>query len=496
MGIKEQTSKFVRLIGSKKELIYPLFILVAFFVLHLKPISFGTSDLGRHLKNGEIAIQEHHIISTNYYSYTHTDFEFRTHHWAAGVIFYFTEKWFGFNGLSIINTLFQMLVVLLVYWLARSLSKASTAFLVVLSMFPILLYRAEVRPESISYLFFVLSYVMLFLFDKKKTRFSAMLVFFSVIQIFWVNIHIYFVLNLALVGAFMARAFLLKDRFKQYALLFLILIPSSMVSPFGVYAFIEPFMIFRDFEMQISEMLPIPVIENGALMGNPFFFYFKVIFVVSGIFLLLNTLTGKVKEKSHFLLLFVFFSIMSWWMNRMITVFAYVMIPIAADSFKTILMRYGQRTRIISYSLMIYLILMFFLVHSKPMFDLFGIGLSDKKINEAAYFFKRNKIPGPLLNNMNSGSYLIYHLFPKYKVFYDARPEAYPGSFVRDVYRPILQDEEQWKLAEKEYGFKSIFFYLKTMTEYEKDFLGRRINDPSWKPVYNDGLFMILIPNR
>jgi hypothetical protein len=46
-----------------------------------------------------------------------------------------------------------------------------------------------------------------------------------------------------------------------------------------------------------------------------------------------------------------------------------------------------------------------------------GLGIENEKMNNSAYYFRRNNLSGPIMNNMNIGSYLIFHLFPKEKVF-------------------------------------------------------------------------------
>jgi hypothetical protein len=82
---------------------YILFVLVIIFYILLlaKEINLTNSDLGRHLKNGEIILTKKFIPKTNLYSYTFPDFPFYNHHWLSGVVFYVVCKMFGFSGLSV-----------------------------------------------------------------------------------------------------------------------------------------------------------------------------------------------------------------------------------------------------------------------------------------------------------------------------------------------------------------------------------------------------------
>lgn len=480
-------------VGQKTKYLFPAFLLVFFFFLHMKPVNLAITDIGRHIKNGEIFVKEHKVIATNYYSYTSTDYPFRTHHWAAGVVFYLVENAGGFKLLSWFNTLLQLLALFLMYRVSRLYADEKYVLLISLMMLPLLVFRPEIRPESISYLFLAISYVLLMRYDANKLSYKWILPSFIIIQVLWVNMHIYFILNIALAGAFMMKAFLNKEKFRNYLVLFVVLIPCSMASPFGIHAFLEPFTIFRDFEMQISEMQPVPLLENGSLYGNAFFYYYKITFFIALLFILLNMSLQYLKENLHFILLFIFFSILGWAVNRMVTVFGYLMIPFIALNFSLMVKNRGRRVQILGYSMVFYLIFNLALEHASKLINMFGAGQEDREINEAAYFFKRNKLPGPILNNMNNGSYLIYHLFPGYRVFYDARPEAYPAAFIKEVYRSMLQDETAWKQRYEQYRFRSIFFYTRTMTDYERKFLERRLSDPQWRAVYNDKYFLILI---
>ena len=45
------------------------------------------ADLGRHITNGRLFIENGVLISTNFYSYTEPDSPTINHHWGTGVIF-------------------------------------------------------------------------------------------------------------------------------------------------------------------------------------------------------------------------------------------------------------------------------------------------------------------------------------------------------------------------------------------------------------------------
>jgi len=104
-------------------------VLIISFAFFAKKIILVNSDLGRHIKNGEIFFETGQIISTNYYSYTEPDLPVINHHWGSGVLFYLIQKLIGFEGLSFIYCLLSAITVFLFFKIAESKSHIYLAFL-------------------------------------------------------------------------------------------------------------------------------------------------------------------------------------------------------------------------------------------------------------------------------------------------------------------------------------------------------------------------------
>ena len=104
-----------------------------------------------------------------------------------------------------------------------------------------------------------------------------------------------------------------------------------------------------------------------------------------------------------------------------------------------------------------------------------------------------HNISGPIFNNFDIGSYLIYRLYPKERVFIDGRPEAYPAEFLQDTYIPMQQDIELFNTVDQKYGFNTIFFSHTDQTPWARSFLQQIINHPQWKPVYLDDYVIIFL---
>ena len=116
-------------------------------------IDLTNTDLGRHLKNGELIVQGSReqawaVLRTNYYSFASTDTPFVNHHWLTGAVFFLVWKALSFPGLTILYTALVTGAVLVSYWSASRASNpwiaAPLAFLAV----PMIAWRWEVRPEA------------------------------------------------------------------------------------------------------------------------------------------------------------------------------------------------------------------------------------------------------------------------------------------------------------------------------------------------------------
>jgi len=127
-----------------------------------------------------------------------------------------------------------------------------------------------------------------------------------------------------------------------------------------------------------------------------------------------------------------------------------------------------------------------------PYWHYFGFGLEPKN-SLSAEFFLENKIQGPILNNYDIGSYLIFYLFPKYRVFVDNRPEAYSSDFFQKIYIPMQESENEWQKQDKIYNFNAIFFFRNDATPWGQNFLISRINDSTWAPIFVDQYTIIFL---
>src|SRR3989344_2837811 len=176
-----------------------LLILFVFSFLFRTDTSFN-QDLGRHIRLGEIIVQTKSVPNTNLFSYTNPNSPFINTHWLFGVIAYFFNQTIGIYWLLIL----KVLIILLSVWLIiKTIPKQNQALLLPIGFIflHVLRERLELRPEIFSFLFTALTLYILENFlnqtshDRRKFETIFLL---PLIQLIWINTHIYFFVGLML----------------------------------------------------------------------------------------------------------------------------------------------------------------------------------------------------------------------------------------------------------------------------------------------------------
>jgi len=471
-------------------------------------IDLTTTDLGRHLKNGEVAINSvlndsktfDQLLKSNFYSYTEVDHSFINHHFGSGMIFYLVEKFFGFQGLSLFFIITSLITFALFFELARKNSNIIIASLTALLFIPLIAERKEIRPEIFSYLFIAVFFWILWHYRKKLIS-RHWLFILPIIGIIWVNLHIYFIFGLFLIGVILTEEILdrtskNKEKVKDLFSVFILTALGFLAQPNGIKGILYPFNIFKEYGYRVVENQSIWFLEKIGIINNPNLLLFKITFsflILSFIFLFF---LNRKEFSLNFFILGTTFGIMAALALRNFTLFGLMALVILSYNLKKILEKTNFHPEFNkAITIVLFLIIVGFnLVNNQQNIkdENKGLGLSFNN-NASAEFFTKQNIKGPIFNNYDIGSYLIYNFFPKEKVFTDNRPEAYTNAFFQEIYIPMQEDEKKWEEQDKKYGFNSIFFSHRDYTSWGQKFLIDRINDEKWAPVFVDQYAIIFL---
>jgi len=495
-------------------------LLSLIIVIFCQKIEFSSSDLGRHLANGQIVFSDPSVLFTNFYSYTEPNFPFVNHHWLSGVIYNIINQIGGFKLLSLFNILILLITFSLFFFLSKKKSNFYYAAILSLPVIFLLSERVEIRPELFSYLFFGLTWLIL---ESKKLSHRSRLYILFPLFLVWANIHIYFFLGLALVFFYLFGLILekyslkkifykkgLKEiflSFKSEIYLFLSLLLACLITPNHIRGLLYPLNILQEYGYQIAENKSIFFLKD--LMLNYNFGFFKLLLFLLILSLVANYVLFKRKTWTDWLI-GVMISVLALVMSRNLALFGLIALVLIAPGgghalsliatfFDKLSLRsnfqwkiYANIVFIVTLSLTFIFLLtdlnnrqMF--LHKDP-----GLGLSQDSLAIFDYF-KENNLKGPIFNNYDAGSALIYGLYGQEKVFVDNRPEAYSVSFFKDVYVPMQENPSIWQKIEDKYKFKTIMFAHTDATPWANTFMQFILQDEDWALVYFDRYYVVLV---
>ncbi len=457
-----------------------IFLLVFGFILFFHRIKSINQDLGRHLKIGEIIVLEKQFPKTNLFSYTNSNFPFINHHWLPEVIFYLLVDNFGFNSLIILKTIVNLLAFLLLFIVCWKRFNKTITLLVGFLTLLVFSQRTEVRPEIFSYLF--TSIYLFFLFFKKNYRFFWFLI---LIQVLWVNSHIYFFVGPALLFFYFLAGIFEKKEIIKRSFYFILSCLACLVNPNFFKGAIYPFFVLKNYGYQIVEnQSPFFMSRYTGQLYLPFFWLSLVVATVSILF--------TIKKQEFFpIITFLFFTALSFKAIRSTPFFGLVFLPISSLNLQVIKQKFFKKTSLeikTNLVLLIFTILIPLLIFSSYQMakeKKFGLGI-EIGASKAVDFLLEKNIPGPIFNNFDIGGYLIYRLHPKYRVFVDNRPEAYPAEFFQNIYIPAQQNEQKWKNLDQQYNFNIIILSHTDITPWAQIFLKRISQNKNWEQIYLD----------
>lgn len=486
------------------------------FLIH--HIDLTVADLGRHIQNGRIAMEERIIPPTNFYSYTAPDYPVITHHWASGILFFLVWKAGGFTAVHLLFIAMSMATLAIFFSIASRAAGPGPAALITTLALPLLAERTEIRPEAISYLLSAVFFLLLLRnletgfpnpLGNPVSKSRWPLITLPLLEVLWVNTHIYFFLGPVFIAIFLMPHLISRplQRTQVIPLLWTLTAgaAATLINPFGLSGALAPFTIFQNYGYRIAENQPVWFVEK--LIQNPNFVIFKILFWILAAGFAARVWIARKEQASAiggrlFLPLAaigIMISALAWLATRNFALFGFFFIPLIAANLTAfcgpLLARY-RRSLTVSAALIVSLLFIpalfgqwqkYFPYWKEP-----GLGL-ERGNSRTAEFFKDNGLRGPIFNNYDIGGYLIWHLFPQEKVFVDNRPEAYPAAFFRDTYIPMQEREDAWQEALQKWQFNAIFFSHRDMTPWAQRFLIARIADRAWAPVYADRYAIIFL---
>ena len=456
--------------------VVPIVLFSMLFVLAVRQSVSIDPDLWWHLKAGQQIIDTRSIPHTDDYSFTKQGSEWVAHEWLSEVIM---QAIYRVGGLTSLVTIFSFIIVIAL-WLTyrrcegRPYAASIAIVFAAAASFPLF----GVRPQMLTLLLASIYIALLEQLDKRRIWWLAPL------MLLWVNLHAGFALGLALIGLYIVRA-VLDGEWKQIRPLAIVLIVCTAVVPLNPNGFR---MFSYPYETLTSPSMA-AFIEEWA---SPDFH--KVTYLPLAI-LLLSTFAAMALSPTRprlgeiFLVLITALAALR--SIRHIPIFSLFATPVLAKHLWAVAkergwdkLLTGEEVRPTGLKLLInILVLLAPVVLAVTRVWHFA---SHQRYYEsirnpvaAVEFLKSQRLPGPIYNRYGWGGYLIYQLYPEYRVYIDGRADVYGDAFFTEAMQ-VYDGVGNWKQALDRYGIQTVIIDPNVALSTALS------NDNGWSKVYED----------
>ena len=456
-------------------------------------------DIGFHLRGGQWMTENMRFHATDVFTYTVNQNEYIAMYWLYQILLFAAFSLTGYSGLTFLNVLLLFFIFYLVLY--RMKSAGVPVWLASLTLFSAVVameFRFLYRPEIITWCSMLLMLIVLdeYFFYRRNRLF-----WLPVIQVFWVNLHGLFILGWIIIAAYFISILIHKKVFdKTFLKWSIISVLVSFINPYFLRGIAFPFYLFTRlqgsniFKMMITELNSPWAIET---MGSKSLFLTAPLhwsYLISATSLLLIIATFK-RRKIHEYLLWAAFLFLSSTTVRNVPLFVIIAIQITAVSLVNIAVWIRQRLRKhglfnkikqispVVVSLFIGLLCLrvmtnaYYLTNNRA--NNFGIGL-DRHAHPAgaADFINDNRLQGRVLNDLNSGSWLIWQI-PQ-PVFIDGRLEVMQETFFHE-YLSSFAENGLHKILRK-YNPQLVTFEYGSALNWRHQLADM----PEWRIIYVD----------
>jgi hypothetical protein len=456
--------------------IFPFVLFSMVFVLAVRQSVSIDPDLWWHLKAGQQIIDTRSIPHTDDYSFTKQGSEWVAHEWLSEVIMDAIYRVIGLTGLVTIFSLIIVIALWLTYRRCEGRPYAASIAIVLGAAASSPLFG--VRPQMLTLL---LASIYIFLLEQLHTRRIWWLV---PLMLLWVNLHAGFALGLALIGLYVVRA-VLDGEWNQIRPLLIVLIVCTAVVPLNPNGFR---MFSYPYETLTSSSMAAFIQEWASPdFHKPTYLPLAILLLstfaatalsptrprLGEIFLVLITALGALRSVRH------------------IPIFSLFAVPVLAKHLWAIAkdrgwdkLLTGAEARPTGLKLVINIILLLapvalavtrvwhFASHQRNYEAL-------RNPVAAVEFLKSQRLPGPIYNRYGWGGYLIYRLYPEYRVYIDGRADVYGDAFFTEAMQ-VYDGVGNWKEPLDRYGIQTVIIDTNVALSTALR------NDNEWSNVYED----------
>jgi hypothetical protein len=460
----------------------------------------GDGDTGYHIRAGEIILKDLAVPRHDPFSFITPPLPWTAHESLSEVVMAIVNNALGLPGICF---LFALLLSTTYWLLFRWIRSSGRNFLIDLLILFLVLLSSRIhwlaRPHVFSMLLMVLLYQILILHQEGRGNYLYVI---PPMMLLWVNLHGGFIVGFLFMGIFLSGNFLgflasngeerhvSAKKGKQLSLVCSASVLAAFVNPFGVHIFLFPFRLMSETYLMDHVLEFMSPNFHGAIV-----YRYLLLFLIG--------ILGLSKARLTFTesALVLLFTSMSLYSARYIPFCAIVYAPILSkqgdiliqESKARVLRLLKERSGVygnIDASAKGYAIPLAVLVVISGL----AAGKIPVRFNEkmapttAIDFLRANPVQGNMFNGDEIGDYVIYELYPQYKVFVDGRLDMYGTPILKEYIR-VAAIESGWKDVLTKYDINYIFFYTDSVL------VRHLLTDAGWKGIYSDNVASIFLRN-
>ncbi len=499
-----------------------IFILICSFGFILLSQSVWDYDFWWHLATGRYIVETGHIPHSDPFSLTsnlpensnlYPDRErfILTQYWLAQIIYYFLYHNFGPSGIVTLRAILLISALYLIYKALRD--RGTMPYITYLSLFLAAcnLFRFfGDRPVLFTISFSVACFVMIDDYVLKRGR---SFYFLPILMLLWANIHGGFILGDAVILVFMVTegikivfgrsVFSYREKIIFFLVLFLA-IGASGINPNGFYGFEIAFSKeYAPFYVGIQEYQS-PFLIYKMKFSAPDYGYLTALFLFPVVFILRNR-----KFNPAHLILLIFLAAESIIAGRFTVYYGMIASVVLGNELSLWLKEHHEKFFIKQSHLNIAFSII--MVGSSMLYFSAAADLGAFKTKESAWtvpkgaadFIEMNHIKGNMFNDMASGGYLSWRLYPEVKTFIDTRALNYTvmkeyswlATTTESMYNRTLPPGKTplWKRLLEHYKINLIVFSPLDVYGNLLPLIDKLLSDDNWVPVSADVMDIVFV---
>jgi len=438
------------LLGLNARRLAVVILFVALFAMAVRAPT--DTDTWWHLQAGRVTLESGHILQADLFSHTRHGSPWVNHSWLSQVILYWLFDHFSYAGLGLGLGLVVVIAFALVY-LQMEGDPFTRAFILILAAATSAVIWIA-RPQLLSFLLTAVVAYVLYLFKWRRVNRLWLL---PPLFVLWVNLHAGYALGFMVLAAFVAGEVL------NHLLALVAPADDPVVDWRGIgmvvgVAFLSMLLLIVNPNTTRMWTYYLETVRIGVLQDfiqewqSP---DFHPLYTQPFIWLLLATLaamglSGRRADGADLALVggFAYAALLA---GRNFGPFALVAAPVLSRHVATMLARWGRALRrrgwlnvprrrastpalaVLNWVLLTLVVTLAAVKIQQPLRPAFNEELQRESLPVGAVeWIEAHRPEGKMFNHYNWGGYLIWRLWPEYRVFVDGRTDLYGDEFLRD----------------------------------------------------------------